>query len=102
MYKYFPLKSTFLAAVLVFVAGSALCGAAPKAVALIVGRALAGISAAGILLGVYTIVAYAARPAKRPLLIGIMGGTYGTSAVVAPVVGGAFSDSVSWRWCFYM
>lgn len=68
---------------------------APNSKTLIVGRAIAGVGAAGLGSGAYTIVAFSAPPAKRPLLMGIIGGSYGIASVVGPVLGGAFGEP-SW------
>jgi MFS family permease len=48
VFKYFPLKTAFLASVFIFEVGSLICGVAPTSVALIIGRAIAGVGAAGI------------------------------------------------------
>jgi EmrB/QacA subfamily drug resistance transporter len=101
-YKYFPLTTTLLLAVLVFEVGSLLCGVAPNPEALIVGRAITGVGAAGLGTGVYTIIAFVAEPAKRANFTSIVGLSYGIAAVLGPLIGGAFSDKVSWRWCFYI
>lgn len=52
LYAFFSIKATFLISILLFEAGSALCGAAPNSIAFILGRAIAGLGAGGILSGV--------------------------------------------------
>ncbi|KAL9011524.1 MAG: hypothetical protein Q9173_003632 [Seirophora scorigena] len=102
VYKHFPLKSSFLISIFTFELGSLICGVAPNSTTLIVGRAIAGLSAAGIGSGSCTIIAFSASPKKRPLFTGIIGTNYGIAAVVGPLLGGAFADKVTWRWCFYI
>lgn len=101
-YKYFPLKTTFLAAIFVFELGSLLCGVAPNSLCLIVGRAICGIGAAGLGTGAYTIIAFVAEPRKRPMFTSTVGMSYGIASVLGPLIGGVFADRVSWRWCFYI
>ncbi|KAL5637472.1 hypothetical protein ACGC1H_004034 [Rhizoctonia solani] len=97
-----PTKWIYVVAVLIFEIGSLFCAVAPSAEFLIFGRAVAGTGAAGIFISILSIIAQVTRLEDRPLLFGLFGAVFAVSSVVGPLVGGAFTDHVSWRWCFYI
>lgn len=98
IYKYFSLKYSYLAAIVIFEVGSLVCGVAPSSTTFIVGRAISGIGAAGIASGSYTIVGFITDAKRRPLFTGIIGAMFGTSTVLGPLLGGVLTGEVSWRW----
>ncbi|CAK5276518.1 unnamed protein product [Mycena citricolor] len=101
-YTFLPIKWVFVAAIVVFEVGSAICGGAPNSTALIIGRAIAGLGSAGIFSGGMIIIAHSVPLEKRPMYSGLIGGMYGIASVAGPLMGGVFTDKVSWRWCFYI
>jgi MFS family permease len=98
LYTFFSIKWVFLIALIIFEIGSAICGAAPNSAALIIGRAVAGVGSAGIFSGAILIVAATVPLRQRPTYMGLIGGMYGIASVAGPLMGGAFTDKLTWRW----
>ncbi|KAH8812502.1 putative MFS toxin efflux pump [Xylogone sp. PMI_703] len=102
IYKVFNIKLIFLLAIAVFELGSLICAVAPSSTVLIVGRAVAGMGVGGIFSGALVIIAHSLPLEKRPMVFGTFGGMWGLASIAGPLLGGVFTDKVSWRWCFYI
>jgi MFS family permease len=99
IYTFYSTKWVFLSGIFLFEVGSAVCGAAPTSIALIVGRAIAGFGSSGIMTGAITIMINTVPLHKRPMYQGFFGAVFGVASVAGPLLGGAFTDSkATWRW----
>lgn len=102
-YSLFEIKKLYLLSILMFEAGSALCGAAPTMDALIVGRIWAGAGGAGMYLGVLNYIAVFTTVREQSVYNGLVGLVWGLGTILGPVVGGGFAiSSATWRFAFYI
>ncbi|MCJ1309067.1 hypothetical protein MMC25_002722 [Agyrium rufum] len=102
VFKFFSAKWVFIALVALFEVGSTICAAAPTSNSFIVGRAIAGIGAGGIGVGGLVIIRSLVPLAKVPAYSGAIGAAFGLASIMGPLVGGAFTSNLTWRWCFWI
>ncbi|KAL8753064.1 MAG: hypothetical protein Q9199_005309 [Rusavskia elegans] len=102
IYKFFDVKTVYLVSVILFEVGSVLCAAAPTSAVFITGRSIAGVGAAGLFQGALCIVGMTVSLEKRPLYLSVVLSVFGLASAFGPILGGALTSDVSWRWCFWI
>jgi EmrB/QacA subfamily drug resistance transporter len=95
-------KPVFLAAILIFLAGSVLAGLSQSMGELIGFRALQGIGAGGLMVGAQAIIGDIVPPRERGKYMGLIGSVFAVASVAGPLLGGFLVDNLSWRWVFYV
>jgi EmrB/QacA subfamily drug resistance transporter len=98
----FGRKVVIQAAILIFLAGSILCGVAQDMTQLIVLRALQGLGGGGLMVVTMAAIADVIPPAERGRYQGLFGGVFGLATVLGPLLGGFIVEHLSWRWIFYI
>nr|WSS61598.1 MDR family MFS transporter [Streptomyces sp. NBC_01177] len=95
-------KRLFQTAIVIFLIGSALCGMAQNMPQLIGFRALQGLGGGGLMVLSMAIVGDIVTPRERGKYQGLFGAVFGVTSVLGPLLGGFFTEHLSWRWVFYI
>ncbi|HET7407653.1 MAG TPA: MDR family MFS transporter [Mycobacteriales bacterium] len=95
-------RIVFQAAIVIFLAGSVLSGISQNIGELIAFRGVQGLGAGGLMTLAFTIISDVVSPRERGRYQGYFGSVFAVSSVAGPLIGGAFTDHLSWRWVFYI
>jgi EmrB/QacA subfamily drug resistance transporter len=98
----FGRKKVLQIAIAIFLIGSVLCGVAQSMNQLIIFRGLQGLGAGGLMTLVFAVVGDIVPPRERGKYQGYFVSVFGVSSVVGPLLGGLFTDHLSWRWVFFV
>lgn len=95
-------KLFFQSAIVIFLIGSVLSGLSHNMLELIGFRAVQGVGAGGLIVGAQAVMGDLVSPRERGRYMGVFGAVFGISSVLGPLLGGFFTEDLSWRWVFYV
>jgi EmrB/QacA subfamily drug resistance transporter len=95
-------RRLFATGIIVFTLGSVLCGLAPSTLFLSLSRGLQGVGGAIMFATALALLAQAFPPRERGVPFAVFGAVTGIAVAVGPVLGGAITSGLSWRWIFFV
>jgi EmrB/QacA subfamily drug resistance transporter len=98
----FGRKIVLQGALVLFLAGSALCGLAQGMTELIAFRAIQGLGGGGLMVSAQAAIGDVVPPSERGRYSGLFGAVFGVSSIAGPLIGGFLTTHLSWRWIFYV
>ncbi|KAJ5381633.1 uncharacterized protein N7496_004061 [Penicillium cataractarum] len=104
LYAFYNIKWVYCISLVIFEIGSIIAAVAPNSIALIIGRGVSGLGAAGLVSGTTTILSYCVSLKKQAMLSPIVLGMYNIGSAIGPLVGGSITDNkaLTWRFVFWI